>query len=482
MIGVDLEEAGEKWRAGDSQKSARFFLRALGDYEAGLEQFPKSFDLAYNKARLQYGLAQQPRLLQHLPAASVDLLQTALDSHRYALELNQANADLLFNTGQVLTSLAELISESRYKSDQAPLVDPLHLFQEALEFFQRCLGLQEYQFTQPEADGNASAQDSMDVDETARDILKENASGSTQSNGDRADEDTWAIIFEPVTHSTLLDTLLAQVETLTSLSGLLSVRRVGDPSWIEQYFQDVLQEKTTVATKESERQEEVGLIRAKFRCALADAGFSTTRIELLTYEREIIAAFEEIDPSGNNPQALCDRADAELVFNANLYKSLEGKSGTLLENSHKINVIRWKHLTRALDSLTAASKLPDAKNLARIHLRRGDCELLRRRLGSAPSNYDIASKSEPTLLKNAETYYRGASRSAKAESTTNEEGEASIKEAVVAVLSGDQSKFGRMTASNRAKMQEMIEEMMEEGLLSEHDLENPGIDSLHNSP
>lgn len=49
-VGVDFEEAGEKWRAGDAQKSTRFFLRALDTYEVGLKQFPQSFDLAYNSS------------------------------------------------------------------------------------------------------------------------------------------------------------------------------------------------------------------------------------------------------------------------------------------------------------------------------------------------------------------------------------------------------------------------------------------------
>lgn len=51
--------------------------------------------LTDKRARLQYGIAQQPRLQQNLPGSLVDLLRTALNSHRYALELNQANADLL---------------------------------------------------------------------------------------------------------------------------------------------------------------------------------------------------------------------------------------------------------------------------------------------------------------------------------------------------------------------------------------------------
>ncbi len=48
-MGVDFEEAGEKWRAGDAAKSTRFFVRAIEAYEEGLGRFPQSFDLAYNR-------------------------------------------------------------------------------------------------------------------------------------------------------------------------------------------------------------------------------------------------------------------------------------------------------------------------------------------------------------------------------------------------------------------------------------------------
>jgi hypothetical protein len=46
---VDLEEGGEKWRAGDAVKSMRFFMRAIEMYDNGLKRYPTSFDLAYNK-------------------------------------------------------------------------------------------------------------------------------------------------------------------------------------------------------------------------------------------------------------------------------------------------------------------------------------------------------------------------------------------------------------------------------------------------
>lgn len=47
--GVELEEAGEKWRAGDAAKSMRFFMRAIANYDDGLQKHPGAFDLAYNK-------------------------------------------------------------------------------------------------------------------------------------------------------------------------------------------------------------------------------------------------------------------------------------------------------------------------------------------------------------------------------------------------------------------------------------------------
>lgn len=48
-VGVEQEEAGEKWRAGDAAKSLRFFVRAITTYDQGLGKHPTSFDLAYNK-------------------------------------------------------------------------------------------------------------------------------------------------------------------------------------------------------------------------------------------------------------------------------------------------------------------------------------------------------------------------------------------------------------------------------------------------
>lgn len=93
--GVDFEEAGEKWRAGDAAKSTRFFVRAIENYDEALKRFPGSFDLAYNKARVQYELTQHPRLASQLPGSVLELLKIALESSRVALNLKQDNCDVL---------------------------------------------------------------------------------------------------------------------------------------------------------------------------------------------------------------------------------------------------------------------------------------------------------------------------------------------------------------------------------------------------
>lgn len=69
---------------------------------------------------------------------------------------------------------------------------------------------------------------------------------------------------------------------------------------------------------------------------------------------------------------------------------------------------RWQALTTALNALTTASKIPSADNLPKIHLARGDVELLRFQLGQPPNNFDSAAKNAGVLVKNAEKFYRGA--------------------------------------------------------------------------
>jgi hypothetical protein len=112
-----------------------------------------------------------------------------------------------------LTSLVEATTDSR--SNPGP--DSLALLEEALGLFQRCLALQEYQYTESQAQAEVPTDDaSMD---DAR--LSDTEDGGASLTSDEPQDERWATIVEPITNNTLLDTILAQIETLTLLCNLI---------------------------------------------------------------------------------------------------------------------------------------------------------------------------------------------------------------------------------------------------------------------
>ncbi|KAK6605391.1 hypothetical protein H4I95_05197 [Botrytis cinerea] len=341
--GVDFEEAGEKWRGGDAVKSTRFFVRAIDNYEEALKKFPNSFDLAYNRARVLYELTQYPKLRAQLPGTLLDLLSAALEASRFALSLKQDNADILFNTAQVLTSIAEVTSETRNVGND----NNLALLEEAIELFQRCLTLQEYQYTESQTQAESAPISDDDPD------MEEGGVSLSNPNSEPPQDDRWASIVEPVTLETLLDTVVAQLQTLAILCGLV--------------------------------------------------------------------------------------------------------------------------LTAALDNLTKASKLPSADNLPKIHILRGDVDLLRFQLGQPPSNYEVSFKNGAVLSKNAEKFYRGAGNFAKVEGLSKELEEAEVKEALAMSLYGEQDKLLRCVKLQPEVVRNILEDALDDGLISYEALSAMGI-------
>ncbi|KFY43409.1 hypothetical protein V494_02008 [Pseudogymnoascus sp. VKM F-4513 (FW-928)] len=361
--GVDHEEAGEKWRGGDAAKSTRFFVRAIDTYEAGLAKFPDSFDLAYNKARVQYEITQHPKLRGQLPGNLLDLLHVALESSRRALALKQDDPDVIFNTAQVLTSIAEALDD--VGSDAGSLVP---LLEEAVELFQRCLTLQEFRFSESEA-----MRDSMNTAEGPSSPIDDSDGGAplapaAATSSPQPSEEQWASIVEPTTPDTLLDTILALLETLTVLATKLDPRGLAA---LEEYTSTLLVKLPTYLAPSPARAPEVGLTRANLLSALAEAGFRAGTIDAATYERAITEAFSELDLAAD-PKGLTDKADAMLSFAAAL-RTQPVEDG---QQQQQI-VARWGALTQAGSALGAAAKVPAAMNLARIHLARGDAEMLR---------------------------------------------------------------------------------------------------------
>ena len=415
-------------------------------------------------------------MLAQLPLSLSDLLQVALESHRYALGIDQDSPDLLLyalhyasnpvvklmilsNTAQVLTSLVEAPIERRRSTDD-PL-QALRVVQEALELFKRCLTLQEFQITQARV-GPASS-----TTHTEHDYDSGTVSGNGVGSG-TISEEAWVSVEEQVTVDSLVDTILAQLETLTTLCTLTTSQGSVNLSWIEEYHRTA-SEKLSSLVQDTKRAREASLTNAKYMAAFADASFRYGQLNILEYERELNSAFNTTFDLSNDPQGLCDQAEAESLFSASVLASASSHFQSNDSNVARTSDICWKHLTKALDNLAAASKLPDAKHLTRIHLRRGDCELLRYRLSRGSNSHPMAAKSARTLIKNAEVYYRGASALARISGDEDEEREAFVKEAVVASLVGSGDRLEELSKTNRKAVFEVLDEMREEGLLCEDD-------------
>lgn len=252
------------------------------------------------------------------------------------------------------------------------------------------------------------------------------------------EDEAWVTIVEPVTAESLLDTINAQIETLTAICSLESSQANRPLAWVEEYFQYSLQPKLSELTNDNTspaRLHETKLGVARFRSALAHAAFRSERMDLATYARELHEAFEHLDLA-SDPQGLCDKAEAHLALatsaqlghNAQSYNpsasAADGNSNSDDDRVASLNKAIWTHATTALNALTPAAKLPQPSqspfsapqpqnlNLARIHLRRGDCEILRLSLRDPPLAYALAAKSAATLLGNAALYYRMAGRQA----------------------------------------------------------------------
>lgn len=149
------------------------------------------------RARVELEVATHPLLARHLDAPLLAVLDAALTSHRYALELDLNNADALFNTAQVLVSIAEELAK-----DDSRTADALRFLEEALEMQNRCLSVQELKYEESEQQRRSmlEAQQAGDpVEQPATGTAGASASQpSTPSSTTAAAEDQWFSILEPI--------------------------------------------------------------------------------------------------------------------------------------------------------------------------------------------------------------------------------------------------------------------------------------------
>jgi len=289
--------------------------------------------------------------------------------------------------------------------------------------------------------------------------------GDAESNDELQEQ--WAAIVEPVTKNTLVDTAVAQLETLTTLCNLLTFNpEEGGIGWVEEYSSGLIQTRLPLYVDGSDRLYEAALARSKLICAMNEVLYRGGHSDVDTYQQEVGKAFgPDLDLSAD-PEGLCAKADALISFNS----ALSDVPPPDPESFNAALSVRWQSLSAALDALTAASKIPDADNLPKIHLARGDVEMHRWRLGMSPWNYEMAQQNGTTLLRNAQTYYRGAAALARRDGASEEERDGSCKEAIAAAVEGPRAKLDQLKTTGLNEVVAVAQDMVEDGMVDGTDM------------
>lgn len=376
--------------------------------------------LNISRARLEYDITQQPAFVGQLGSSYISLLKAAAASHRVALDIEQDHADVLLsvppishvnnhahmltsNFAQVCSSLAETIHD-HFGESKSSDEDPLALLRNSLSSLEKCFQIQETQFNQMQQ-GHEERNDDED------DIVEDPTSDGVQTS-ETTEEEMWAAIVEPTTAGTLLDTSLAQLDVLKLLCSFQSVAFPNDMELIENIYASVVKDRVDGWSQKAESTREAVLENIAFLCAFATARFRLGNTAVSSFADEFnssIVRSEILAGLDKDAEASCMIADSQIDFNTTLEdRLLNTKCPIPNDESELLARIRWKSITAALDRYSTASKIPGVQNLIQIHISRGDCELLRSRLGEEPLNYGVSSKSEATLLGNAHVYYNAA--------------------------------------------------------------------------
>ncbi|KAJ1326391.1 protein O-mannosyl-transferase [Microdochium nivale] len=456
----------------------RFFQRAVEVYEQGLQTSPKSLDLAYNKARVQLEICTHPTLVGQLKQPLLEVLQIALTSHRHALQLSPDNIDTLFNTSQVLRSIAEEVAGA----DDLPSAEAVKLLEEAWELQSRCFEIQKVRYLESQEEERIAneqaaaeaAQDAVPAPEAQADTTGGSGGGDSREAGeDGEEEEQWVSVVEPVTKDTLLDTVVAQLETLTTLCTILTDAPDSAPpsalSFAEKHSTGLIQILPELTHDKADRLQEVALAKANFVSSLLSAGTRAGKLEPATYKKELDAAFAAPEllalPSSSAAEGPLAHAKALITFSS-VYRD------NFAYDPAATAPARWGALTQASERLAAASKTAgiEQADLAATHLLRGDCSMYLHNLQYAPALHGPASDRAPQLLKNAEIFYRNAQ---KLGADAEDKAVAGLRSSVAGLLleQGQAYSVDKVLSGCPLGQQwaiEQLEDMMAEGLLPPH--------------
>jgi hypothetical protein len=472
------------------------------------------------RANLLYTIAEDERTMSQFGNRTA-LLEQTLASHRSAISLNPTNTDVLFNTAQVLTSLAEAGLETGLqaggKHDARPLLE------EAVEIFTKCLYSQQQEYTQMQAD-IAKAQASGEYREAWEgepqqqpEVQEEDEDMKTESSDAEAPGD-WATVEEPLTPESILETCTAQLSALTTLLGLYNPAL--DLSSIEKKAQDGLDTATNkvpalidlvdrspakIATDESKAgptlsigsasaaeeasttpKDDALLAVANFQASIAEVQYRSGRTTSTEYAATVEQTFSDlvqnVTQNANTIQlAAINAQSAYADALIDLASALaDGSQYTASAPTFATDIgIQWTALSQAQNLLTQLSSAPytsalSSSRLADIFIARGDTDLFRFRISLFDSSKPAWVKSGPTLVANAGVFYRGGRSYADKAGATQLHRTADAKAIVVEILKEVASGSGVKKDNwkgRRMDVSKVLEQMVEEGLVGRENVE-----------
>lgn len=378
------------------------------------------------------------------------MLEETLQSHNYALSLNPENADVLYNTAQVLVSLEQKLGDDDKGGFSKP--QRRQFLEEAVQLFGRCLSIQEHEHASSlEEDGGVLLDDSTDEEEerateeaSARDEEEMDVDPSeTRSQGEG---EQWATIIEPVTAFALLETATAYAEALADLVLVSGPYGPGEFDAQLQRFDSLIQYKVIrfsraveqspepPATASPDRGLSISLLNpeapaqaatqtpkqtalaectnsvASAHSVLAEAKYRSNLSSASDFATDVVACFApEFFVARNIPfhpaePSLSLAYAAELIDAAATIREVSEQSSLAVDQSTASS--RWKLLSGAQNLLAGVAST--APNKARLYTTRGDVELLRFWLSR-----NLQPDAAKTLLRNAGVYFRGAAAHAR---------------------------------------------------------------------
>lgn len=461
------------------------------------------------RANLEYNMIQDEKIAPML-GNRIDLLQETLRSHRSAMGLNPEIVEIVFNTGQVLTSLAEALLDTWNPEARGTA---RQLLEEAVALFTKCLVKQQDEYEQIQTEiANVQAKQGAFSPPMPPQAIPEAAMDSAGASPEAPEE--WATVVEPITPDTILETCTAQLGAYTTLLDLYSTSDYGSielqashilntakntiPTFIdlagtaafstraeEPAAGPVLSIGTSSTVEETTSPKDDALLAAaNFYAALAEIKYRNDQATTTEYANDterIYSALMSSDDSSRLPlrQINVLSAYADALFDlASAISDSPRYTPTSQSFPDDLNT-QWTALTQAQTILTRlstgshTSTLPFSQ-LAQIFLARGDTDLFRFRLSLLDSAKPAWTKSKNVLVTNAGVFYRGARIYAEKAGTADVHKTADAKAIVAEILKEAASGSGKKDERWKAKAEDVarvLQQMVEEGIIDKENAE-----------